>query len=206
MENLAFISRIIGALFFYSPASDEVQNIVKRSMYHLDSNDYEELQRVIGLFATTKTDELDGDYLSLFSGVGEMPAPPWGSVYLGQNRELFDESTMRYRSFLQSNNLHIETGHYEPDDHFGLMLLVVSQLLEEQNRASTKELLEKHLLIWAFHYLILVKENAKTDCYISLAELAITWCKTLQDELFVIPQERHIYFPTENTNNDRCNF
>ncbi|MGR5065181.1 molecular chaperone TorD family protein [Photobacterium sp. DNB22_13_2] len=206
MENLAFISRIIGALFYYSPASDEVQNIVKRSMYHLDSNDYEELQRVIGLFAATKADELESDYLTLFAGAGEMPAPPWGSVYLGQNRELFDESTALYRSFLRRHNLYIGTGQFEPEDHFGLMLLVVSQLLEERNRASTKELLEKHLLIWALHYLTLVKKNAKTDCYISLAELAITWCKTLQDELLVIPQERHIYFPIENTNNDRCNF
>ena len=206
MENLAFISRIIGAMFYYSPASDEVQNIVKRSMYHLGSNDYEEMQRVINLFATTKADDLDSDHLILFAGAGVMPAPPWGSVYLGKNNELFDESTAQYRSFLNRNGLRIGTGQYEPEDHFGLMMLVVSRLLEEQKRASVHELLEKHLLNWAFHYLQLVKDNAQTDCYISLAELAITWCKTLQDELLVSPQERHIYFPKENTNNDCCNF
>jgi putative dimethyl sulfoxide reductase chaperone len=125
------------------------------------------------------------DYTRLFIGPGKVLAAPWESVYLGDDRLIFQERTLRVRAWYQRFGLEAERIHQEPDDHIGLELLFMSHLatlgiqaLNEQDNARFEELLEaqrgfvkEHLGAWALIWCGLVEQHAKTDFYKGLALL-----------------------------------
>ena len=50
-------------------------------------------------------DELAWQFSVLFEGQGEMPVPPWGSVWLERDNLLMGNTTAEYRAFLQSQGM-----------------------------------------------------------------------------------------------------
>jgi TorA maturation chaperone TorD len=125
------------------------------------------------------------DYTRLFIGLDKVIAPPWESVYFGDDRLIFQQRTLEVRAWYRRFELEAERIHQEPDDHIGLELLFLSHLaalgiqaLNEQDNARFEELLDaqrefikKHLGTWALTWCGLVERNAQTDFYKGLAHL-----------------------------------
>lgn len=130
-------------------------------------------------------DDLRVDYTRLFVGVGKVLAPPWESVYFGDDRLLFQEQTLQVRAWYRRLGLEPEKLYQEPDDHIGLELLFLAHLarlglqaLEENDQARFEECLlaqggfaAEHPLKWVSAWAGSVQANAKTGFYCGLAHL-----------------------------------
>lgn len=126
---------------------------------------------------------LHWDYTRLFIGPYELPAPPWESAYLNDDRLLFQAETLNVRrAYLKYSFLPKDFGH-EADDHLGLELDFMFQLtqlalfeLEKENVSEylqilhdQKAFLEEHLLKWVPALSEKVVESAHTDFYRGMA-------------------------------------
>jgi len=128
---------------------------------------------------------LQADYTRLFIGVGNVLAAPWESVYLNEERLVFQEQTLQVRNWYRRFGLEAEKIYQEPDDHIGLELLFLSQLaalglqaLNEQDQtrfeecwAAQQDFTRQHLGLWALKCCALVEANARTVFYKGLAAL-----------------------------------
>ena len=130
-------------------------------------------------------DKLKGEYTYLLLGPNKLPAPPWESVYLTEERTIFQESTLKVRQaylnyqFLPANYPH------EADDHLALELDFMSQLaklaqerLEEGNIEEVKQLLsdqkaflEDHLLVWIGDFATQIQSSKTHFLYPQMAAL-----------------------------------
>lgn len=194
MENVVIVAKILGS-FFYYPLSHEsnVQyiEVIKESEDVEDTGFYDFIQA----YDSSSIDCINSDFQRLFEGCDVMPAPPWGSVYLDREQVIFGDSTLRFRQFLLSNNIELNTGMREPEDQFGLSLFAMAMMIEqEKNEELITELLAEHLLPWAYHYLELVKKHSETGIYASLACVASDWLLALQEELNITPHQYKLYF------------
>lgn len=194
MQNLAFVPRFLGALFYYSPASATVRNLLDA----FPPGDWEDLyawpdpQAVRSLCADAGVPD-EYAFSVLFEGQGQMDAPPWGSVYLDKDNLLMGESAVSYRQFLQENGLSLLSDVNEPEDQFGLMLLAMSALLEEEKIAAAHTLLERHLLPWAYRYLERLKANGVSRFYARLAALTEIFLRDVQVQAQLAPAERRLW-------------
>jgi len=136
---------------------------------------------------------LISDFTEIFEGLGEMKAPPWGSVYLDREKVLFGESTVEYRQFLLDNDIELNTGVREPEDQFGLMLLAFAFLLENNKEQAARVLMESHLLVWGMVYLDLLNKVSHNQFYSLLALDVSCWLNTLIDDLGLVVEEKKIY-------------
>ncbi len=136
--------------------------------------------------------QLNTDYHRLFVGPNHLLAPPWESVYLTEERLTFDRVTLEVRDFYRRHGLEFILIHKEPDDHFGVELEFMAELINRQiqhlsqgqlEEASfimkeQQEFLRLHLTKWTPHFTDSILEGAHTDYYQGLARLAsdfISW-------------------------------
>ncbi len=138
-------------------------------------------------------EQLEHDFSVLFEGIGSMPVPPWGSVYLDKEQVLFGESNVQYRLFLQQHGIELNSGQREPEDQFGLMLLACAYLVEQDKTSAACELLSEHLMPWGFTYLDLLTQKAPNAFYQQLASDASLWLKQLIEQLNIQVAEKKIY-------------
>ncbi|SMY15278.1 molecular chaperone TorD family protein [Photobacterium aquimaris] len=191
MEQITILARVFGSLFYYPLTHTNNLELVKA----MDNSDEESL--FSGLAQRMALDgeiALATDFQQLFEGMDVMPAPPWGSVYLDREQVIFGDSLLRYREFLAQQQMALDTGMREPEDQFGLMLLALANLIEQQQHEAAKALLEQHLLPWAYRYLELVEKSAKTKTYQYLAIAMQQWLRYLQQELVLTPADMKVYF------------
>lgn len=128
---------------------------------------------------------LHWDYTRMFIGPNKLPAPPWESAYTNKERLLFQEETLAVRrAYLKYAFIPVEYGH-EADDHIGLELDFMYQLIElaieklqKNDTYGLRELLvdqidflEEHLLKWAPVFCQSVSENAETRFYRGMAKI-----------------------------------
>lgn len=107
-------------------------------------------------------DKLKSEYTYLMLGPNKLPAPPWESVYLYEERTIFQESTLRVRSAYLKYQFLPANYPKEADDHLALELDFMGHLsklalerFEEENSEEVKRVLsdqkaflEEHLLVW----------------------------------------------------------
>jgi TorA maturation chaperone TorD len=176
--TLEFLSRFqkedLADIFPFASESEYISKGVNCLENFISSND---------LSSKTVHNDLHWDYTRMFIGPYELPAPPWESVYLNEERLLFQEGTLNVRrAYLKYFFLPKDFGH-EADDHLGLELDFMFQLtklaidelkignfveyhkiLEDQ-----KAFLEEHLLKWVPAFSEKVVESAHTDFYRGMA-------------------------------------
>ncbi|WP_417143225.1 Tat proofreading chaperone DmsD [Raoultibacter massiliensis] len=118
----------------------------------------------------------------LFVGPAKKPAPPWGSVYTDRECVVFGESTLALRRWMRENGIERTTDEKTPEDHIGLMLVLLAWLA-----ANKPELIEPylqdHVLTWSSHFLDQLAEAAEHPFYEGLALLAKESLEGLQREL-----------------------
>lgn len=136
-------------------------------------------------FTKVTYENLHWDYTRLFIGPNTLPAPPWESAYLNEERLLFQKETLQVRrAYLAYHFLPKYVG-LEADDHIGLELDFMYQLSKfatekyqqreldklQKSMNDQQQFLENHLLKWIPMFCRDVVDHADTDFYIGMAHI-----------------------------------
>ncbi|HHV64095.1 MAG TPA: molecular chaperone TorD family protein [Peptococcaceae bacterium] len=149
-----------------------------------------ELKKALKKFNDSEKYYLDlrKDYQALFEGPGPLLAPPWESVYLSEEKLMFEVQTFQVRHCYRKYGLRIEKYGKEPEDHIGLELQFMGVLagksldLLQENKSTEfsmlieeqRDFLQTHLLKWVDQFAQKVQKGSTTDFYKGLA-LFLTW-------------------------------
>ncbi len=190
-------THLLGALFYYSPFAPETNAIVQ----NIEAGKVSEIVNNIPNRRWQEAYQLEGlepAWQKMFLGTDNFLAPPWGSVYLDRENVVFGDSLLELRKFMYEQGFAFENTKNEPEDHIGLILLLLANLLEEENEPAAKTLLNQHLLTWAFRYL---EELSKYSLHPFISELPFYtqnifkhWVKTYHLE----PKELTLYWPNNS--------
>lgn len=119
-------------------------------------------------------EQIRWDYTRLFIGPNKILAPPWESVYLNEERLIFQEETLEVRRTYLKYCLTPQNFGSEADDHMGYELDFMYQLcqLSLKNDESIgsvlsdqKDFLENHILKWVPLLCKDIYIHAETDFY-----------------------------------------
>lgn len=128
------------------------------------------------------------EYNRLFIGPHRLPAPPWASVYTDPEAVIFGNATLGVRQWMRDNAVKLTLSDKEPEDHFGLILMMLSWGISHGvSVEALDELLEKHLLTWAFYFLQLFEKGAKHPLYKQAAHLAALTLTDWRDRFALNP-------------------
>ncbi|CNI02093.1 Cytoplasmic chaperone TorD family protein [Yersinia pekkanenii] len=197
-QQIALTGRVLGALFYCEPDSPACSNIVAQLSssawvaewpYGLEI----QLMPIAALLAQDQSeDTLEEAWQRLFIGPYALPAPPWGSVYLDKENVLFGDSTVKLRDWMAQRQVEVTLEQQEPEDHFGLLLMMAAWLAEHQP-VDLPALLAEHLLPWGYRYLALLQSDAGHPFYQGVAQLTALTLTHWQDELQVTPVTVELY-------------
>jgi len=143
---------------------------------------------------STCLESLRGDYLKLFTGAGTMLAPPYESVFLSDEKLMFDKQTQDVRKFYHTYGWQSRLEGKVPDDHLGIELLFINLLVDKylslEDEACRREMrnemlrfIEGHPLKWIGMWHGEVEEHSGTKCYRGISRLLYA---TLEDMVEVI--------------------
>ncbi|HEK1099105.1 TPA: molybdopterin-dependent oxidoreductase [Proteus mirabilis] len=96
------------------------------------------------------------------------------------------------REWMLENGIDIALTQNEPEDHFGLMVMMVAWVAETRPEKLT-ELLAEHLLPWAYRYLEKLSLQGAFPYYEGLAMLATLTLKSWQSLLSITPVEKQLF-------------
>lgn len=135
-----------------------------------------------GLQPELISEELTWEYRRLFIGPAKKPAPPWGSVYTDREMVVFGESTLELRQWLRENGIERLGGNKTPEDHIGLMLLLMAWIAENRPECL-KDYLTHHFFTWSSHFLEELIEVSEQPFFEGLARLTKASLEGIQDYL-----------------------
>ncbi|WP_456295771.1 molecular chaperone TorD family protein [Vibrio sp. AK197] len=192
-QDTEVLLKLCGALFYYHP--DDYQDSHLSDIFHQETAvTVTPVAEMIDAFRQADGEQLGQEYDRLFCGVEQMKAPPWGSAYLDKEAILFGDSTVTYRDFLQRCGVAFQPNQKEPEDHFGLMMMVLSLLLENRQSALSKELLEQHLLTWSDFFLQRFQIATKSRAFSKLASVSELLLSDLSERFKANPEPRRDYW------------
>lgn len=197
-QQIALTGRVLGALFYCEPDSQVCSDIVAqlRSGSWVTQWPYghdNQLASIAQLLMQPDQNEtLEEAWQRLFIGPYALPAPPWGSVYLDKENVLFGDSTLKLRHWMAQQQVDITLAQEEPEDQFGLLMMMAAWLAEHQP-ADLPDLLAEHVLPFAYRYLDLLQSTAGHSFYQGVAQLAALTLTDWQHELQVIPTAAELY-------------
>ncbi|ATM97024.1 Cytoplasmic chaperone TorD family protein [Yersinia frederiksenii] len=197
-QHIALTGRVLGALFYCEPDSPACSDIVAQLsggswVAQWPYGSEEQLASIAALLAQPDVQETREEaWQRLFIGPYALPAPPWGSVYLDKENVLFGDSTLKLRNWMAEQQVEVTLDMEEPEDQFGLLLMMAAWLAENQPE-KLADLLAEHLLPWAYRYLDLLQSDAGHPFYQGLAQLATLTLIQWQHELQVTPAVIKLY-------------
>jgi len=184
---------LLARLFGEEPDPDFLRELHRRQVFmtflYADENPEvrEGTQRVAAHLAELETLGEDGfealrwDYTRLFIGPDRLPAPPWESAYLTEERLLFQESTLEVRRAYRKYGLLPRNFPHEADDHIGFELEFMARLCRlaadeegtprEQVLADQRAFLHEHLQRWVPAFARDVEAHATTGFFRGAAGL-----------------------------------
>jgi TorA maturation chaperone TorD len=133
--------------------------------------------------AETTEEDLRIEYARLFVGPHRLPAPPYGSVYLGAGRGVMGESTLQVLDYYSEEGVDVDGEFHELPDHISAELefayvLMSRQLaalangwLQEAGKYEQKHrrFLEDHLIPWIGPFCQAILDSARNPYFESLA-------------------------------------
>lgn len=195
-SQIAQFGRILGSLFYTTPNAEQNQPLIalfqsgewQIECTFLSESKRSEIQKNL---QDATLEQLNETYQALFIGPNALPAPPWGSVYLDKESVLFGDSLLNLRAFLSENQIVFSLNQNEPEDHIGLMLMLVAYLAES-NPSLLKPFLAEHLLPWAYRFFELF--NAESNpFYQGLGRLTEALLQEWQKNLEIQPLVLQLY-------------
>lgn len=184
-EAVAFVGQTLGPLFLNDPGHDEqvVPAIEAFAALDVDAAAEEwpfvEPEAARGALALIKkgaqagvrSDEVVWEYRRLFVGPAPKPAPPWGSVYTDRECVVFGGTCLELRQWMREVGIERLGEEKDPEDHIGLVLLLVAWVAEHRPEAL-RDCLRLHVLPWSSHLLEELEDAAEQPLYEGLARLA----------------------------------
>ncbi|MBJ3590690.1 Tat proofreading chaperone DmsD [Salmonella enterica subsp. enterica serovar Saintpaul] len=174
-DNFSTAARVLGALFYSAPDSDEAAPLVSaltadgwQTQWPLPED---VLSPLVTKFQAEADEALPHAWQRLFIGPYALPAPPWGSVWLDRENVLFGDSTLALRQWMRDNGIQFAAQQNEPEDHIGALLLLAAWLAENGRDTECEQLLAWHLLPWSARFLEIFVEKAEHPFYQALGEL-----------------------------------
>ncbi|MBG3058080.1 molybdopterin-dependent oxidoreductase [Proteus mirabilis] len=147
-------------------------------------------------YVMIKEDLVDKPFLDKYCvGYDETTMPegtPKNAHYIDHENVLFGDSTLDLREWMLENGIDIALTQNEPEDHFGLMVMMVAWVAETRPEKLT-ELLAEHLLPWAYRYLEKLSLQGAFPYYEGLAMLATLTLKSWQSLLSITPVEKQLF-------------
>ena len=135
-----------------------------------------------GLAEGLGNEDLIWEYRRLFIGPAPKPAPPWGSVYTDRECVVFGESCLALRQWLREEGIQRTTDEHTPEDHIGILLLLMSWIVQNKPEVC-EDFLRLHVLPWSSHFLAQLADAAEQPFYEGLARLTQASLEGLQSEL-----------------------
>lgn len=195
--SFAFSARVLGALFYYAPDSEQAAPLVTALTAGGWTQDWplaqDTLQPVAGTFSTPSDEAVKDAWQRLFIGPYALPAPPWGSVWLDRESVLFGDSTLALRQWMRENHIVFEMRQNEPEDHIGTLLMLAAWLAENGRDAECDKLLAWHVLPWSTRFLTVFSENAGHPFYRALGQLALLTLADWRSTLLIPVAEKTLY-------------
>lgn len=197
LEIRVFYYNLLKSIFLSEPNKDLLELISQENI--LDNLPFKEEKEIINeganeiqifFYEKNVLDEecfnnLHWDYTRMFIGPNKLPAPPWESAYLNEERLLFQQQTMEVRKAYIKYSFISQNYGCEPDDHIGLELDFMSKLsgnliesFEKSNEEKFIELLKdqesflnNHLLRWCDRFTEDIVNNSDTGFYKGFAKV-----------------------------------
>jgi TorA maturation chaperone TorD len=196
-EGFAFTARVLGALFYFAPDSEQAAPLVTALTQGDWPQDWPlppgQLAPLAVALRQQADEPLPDAWQRLFIGPWALPAPPWGSVWLDRESVLFGDSTLALRQWMRDNGIVFEMAQNEPEDHFGTLLLLAAWLAENGRNPERDQLLAWHLLPWSSRFLAVFVENAGHPFYQALGQLAQLTLADWQSRLLIPVAEKPLY-------------
>lgn len=194
-DRIVFIGHALGPFFLEDPQKGNIQDVFTE-MSNLDPAQaasewpfveeaaarscLEEMQQ--GLSDGVDSENLIWEYRRLFIGPGAKPAPPWGSVYTDREGVVFGQSTLELRSWLREKGIMRLGDEKTPEDHIGLLLLLMAWIIDNKPE-DFEEFLQLHVLTWSSHFLEKLTQASQQSFYTGLAKLTQASLEGIQKEL-----------------------
>lgn len=164
------------------PSLAMVLRELEKSLSSIDAQAGKEARALAHDFQTVDLDDLMVDYARLFIGPFELLAPPFGSVYLEDSRQLMGDSTMDIKALYREAGLNMAPDFNNPPDHVAAELEFLAYLCsceaqagEEFERQRFRTLRNRfisgHIGAWGPEFTGKVEKNANTSFYKRLAGL-----------------------------------
>lgn len=183
LEDIAFVGETLGPFFLQDPQKGEagpafealvaldVEAAAAEWPFVDDDKAFRSLNLMRqGLAHGQEDDDIVWEYRRLFIGPAVKPAPPWGSVYTDRECVVFGESTLDLRQWMRANGIARLDDGKTPEDHIGLMLLLMAWIARNEPDLLG-EYLRLHLLTWSSHFLEELAGAAEQPFYEGLARL-----------------------------------
>lgn len=200
-EALAASLSALGACFFASPKTDlgaEALAFVRSVDIAVDwpfgdDSSRKEAARLIADGVRLDDGEaLAAEFARLFVGPHALAAPPWGSVYMDRDKVTYGRTWLALRDFMRANGIVSLYEEREPEDQFGRLLTLCSEVARSRPGLLC-ELLGDHVLCWSGHYLDAFEDAACLTTYRGLAALARLTLDDVASELGIMPARRRFY-------------
>ncbi|MBR9727656.1 molecular chaperone [Shewanella intestini] len=199
MIYTAAACRILHNLYYNKP-NDEFMAQFREEKLHQDwpilgdSKIVEQAVKQIDSSLSVETNEtILRDYYRLIIGPGKALAFPWGSVYTDRENIVCGETNIAFENFCHRLEMKMELEFNEPWDHIGLILGALAQIIEAEDEAALKELMEVHLMPWAPRFLELFLKHAQTNFYKAFAILTGQVLSNLMIEKGYISEIKTLY-------------
>lgn len=169
-----------------SPALSEDLNALAEALELLDSNAGPDAARLAaGRYPETDRQDIAIDHAALFIGPFLSLAPPYGSIYLEDQRKLMGASTLEVRQHYLQIGLDLSPDFKEAPDHICAELEFMHVLVHQAVAAiaagdrdllaasirQQQTFLGRHLGAWVPIFADKVAEHARTDFYRRLASV-----------------------------------
>ncbi len=183
---------LLGSLLYNEPTGQGVvmlkeQGVFEELPFAADNEQAQQGQQLMCSWLASETTDVlakaaQSDWLHLLMGIGKVLAPPWASVYLGEEQLLFSEDTLYVRRYYEHYGFRLTKKYQEPDDHIGLELEFIGRLLEQDKHEAACAFTQQFILPWLNQWADDVQKHAKTDYYRALAKLIAGGINSLMQE------------------------
>lgn len=184
-EAVMFVGQTLGPLFLDDPRHEEQVVPAIKAFAALDVDaaaeewpfvDADDARGALALMkegaqAGAQSDEVVWEYRRLFVGPAPKPAPPWGSVYTDRECVVFGGTCLELRQWMREVGIERLGDEKDPEDHIGLMLLLVAWIAEHRPEVL-EDCLRLHVLPWSSHLLEELEDAAEQPLYKGVASLA----------------------------------
>lgn len=144
------------------------------------------------LLTKTTIEALLVEHSRLFLGPFKLVAPPYGSVWLDDQKTVMGDSTQKVAAFYHKCGLHLADDFHELPDHFAVELEFLSYLAFKQREAATAgdsaevkrlkdlqhEFLDSFLLPWLKQFTYAVINDGEAPFYVAIARCTAAFVAT----------------------------